>query len=318
MWAGSTQHRPLAINLECKLPLAPPPDTSYLREKQQQEREKAILAVGKIPAECKSIDQIEQVVEEVTKVLTYEGSSASNGDPTGRRGLPPEYLKEIFRLKKRLRSTNPLRAHERNRIRRAIRKVAKEGRMRAKVQRLEGMGPHSNFWKILKQSFGPPNGKSRERSLSTNPEEDGHLARSFAEGYAKVTKTAASLPIPPPSQSEPLSMNELKIVVSDLRKSSTPGEDGISNRVLDAALKDPAASKTIFNLMSSCVKLGYFPTKWRSALLLPIPKPGKKEFRPISLLSSLGKILERILLNRLRSGRTRALLPLRQDRTSNV
>jgi hypothetical protein len=48
----------------------------------------------------------------------------------------------------------------------------------------------------------------------------------------------------------------------------------------------------------------YFPTAWKTAHTVMIPKPGKcpndpKSYRPISLLSITGKIFERILTNRL-------------------
>jgi hypothetical protein len=50
--------------------------------------------------------------------------------------------------------------------------------------------------------------------------------------------------------------------------------------------------------------LGYFPTIWKVAKVIPIDKPNKppsdvNSYRPISLLSSLSKLLERIIASRL-------------------
>ncbi|GFU68211.1 RNA-directed DNA polymerase from mobile element jockey [Trichonephila clavipes] len=48
----------------------------------------------------------------------------------------------------------------------------------------------------------------------------------------------------------------------------------------------------------------HFPKPWKHAILTMIPKPGKDQkfplnFRPISLISSIGKIYEKILLKRI-------------------
>jgi hypothetical protein len=50
--------------------------------------------------------------------------------------------------------------------------------------------------------------------------------------------------------------------------------------------------------------LGYFPTIWKAAKVIPIHKPNKpptdaNSYRPISLLSSISKLLERIIASRL-------------------
>jgi hypothetical protein len=80
------------------------------------------------------------------------------------------------------------------------------------------------------------------------------------------------------------------------------GCDGVPNILLKNIPWRAAVFLTyIFN---SCLKLCYFPKEWRNATLIPIPKPGKdhsdpSNYRPISLLSSISKILERVILKRL-------------------
>jgi hypothetical protein len=56
-------------------------------------------------------------------------------------------------------------------------------------------------------------------------------------------------------------------------------------------------------IINAVVELQYFPQAWKNAIVIPIPKAGKKSdpgnFRPISLLNTLGKLTEKILLRRL-------------------
>lgn len=57
-------------------------------------------------------------------------------------------------------------------------------------------------------------------------------------------------------------------------------------------------------LFNHSLSMGYFPSAWKHANVLPIPKPGRdptllKNWRPISQLSCLGKIFERIILLRI-------------------
>jgi hypothetical protein len=58
--------------------------------------------------------------------------------------------------------------------------------------------------------------------------------------------------------------------------------------------------------MNGCFKYSYFPTAWKQANVIPILKPGKdpsdpKSYRPINLFNALSKILEMLLLHRLKS-----------------
>jgi hypothetical protein len=57
-------------------------------------------------------------------------------------------------------------------------------------------------------------------------------------------------------------------------------------------------------LFNSILKFGYFPAIWKPAKVIPIPKPNKPpphatSYRPISLLSVISKLLERVIASRL-------------------
>ena len=62
----------------------------------------------------------------------------------------------------------------------------------------------------------------------------------------------------------------------------------------------------ITKLFNHILMLGYFPTAWKAAKVISIPKPGQPPFdpgshRPINLLRTLSRLLERAVVHRLNS-----------------
>ena len=99
-----------------------------------------------------------------------------------------------------------------------------------------------------------------------------------------------------------VTVQEVKETLHNCKSRSAQGLDDINYQLLKK-LPDTFLL-LIATLFSCCFKIGYFPDKWKSAKTILLPKPGKdakqaKNHRPISLLSCLGKILERILAKRL-------------------
>ncbi|KZL86237.1 endonuclease reverse, partial [Colletotrichum incanum] len=85
--------------------------------------------------------------------------------------------------------------------------------------------------------------------------------------------------------------------------STTPGSDGITTAVLKTAW--PVIEDIVFSPYSGCIREGWHPTCFKEAILVILPKPGKRDralprsYRPIALLSVLGKGLERLVARRL-------------------
>jgi len=78
-----------------------------------------------------------------------------------------------------------------------------------------------------------------------------------------------------------------------------PGPDHLTVRLLEAAW--PWISDWVLELYRRSLKLRHFPAPFKLARMVFLGKPGKKDYtkvntsRPISLLSNLGKGLERII-----------------------
>ncbi|GBM88192.1 putative RNA-directed DNA polymerase from transposon BS, partial [Araneus ventricosus] len=96
--------------------------------------------------------------------------------------------------------------------------------------------------------------------------------------------------------------DELIKCIKNLNKNKAPGYDGIDNKII---LNLPINCITTLSIIiENIMKFGYFPTRWKTATVIPILKPGKDptdhvSYRPISLLPSISKIAEHLILSRL-------------------
>jgi len=98
-------------------------------------------------------------------------------------------------------------------------------------------------------------------------------------------------------------MEELTQAVAKLPHGKAPGPDHIPNDVIKlAAKRHPGMFIETYN---ACLSGGEFPARWKKATLVLLHKCAGKpldqpsSYRPISLLDGAGKLLERLLLNRL-------------------
>ncbi|GFX28886.1 RNA-directed DNA polymerase from mobile element jockey [Trichonephila clavipes] len=90
--------------------------------------------------------------------------------------------------------------------------------------------------------------------------------------------------------------------------SSIPDLSSDHNPVLFEVSLDNYTSPALstYSFPNCYLQQNYFPQEWKHALITVIPKPGKDEkfpenYRPISLIRSLGKIFEKILLKHINS-----------------
>lgn len=100
----------------------------------------------------------------------------------------------------------------------------------------------------------------------------------------------------------PISMAELRNASRKVGETKAPGPDGIPNIALKTAIE--LRPELFLEVYNDCLREGVFPGRWKQQRLVLLPK-GKKppnepsSYRPICLLDTAGKVLERILCNRL-------------------
>lgn len=90
----------------------------------------------------------------------------------------------------------------------------------------------------------------------------------------------------------------IKRFIKQLKPRKAPGIDGIDNRCIKALPNK--GLKFITTIINACLRLSYFPRIWKESKVIPIKKPNKPSdnpgsYRPISLLTSLSKILEKAI-----------------------
>jgi hypothetical protein len=155
----------------------------------------------------------------------------------------------------------------------------RHGRRLTKVPALQGPGglvhSHDEVANILSQRFFP----------QTPPE----VPTRFPDD-------------PPPHPTRALAAVDNKLIEPLLMKAagrSAPGQSGHTWTILKWAWgADP---DRITDLLSACLRAGHHPRLWKEAVVCVIPKPGRadytlaKNFRPISLLECLGKLLEKVV-----------------------
>lgn len=139
------------------------------------------------------------------------------------------------------------------------------------------------------------------------------LATFFPPLPARI-KDEGQRPQRAPVDMPDLTMEEVEEKVMSAKPWKAPGEDGLPAMVWKQLW--PVVKERVLLLFQTSLRDGDNPSQWRNAKIIPLKKPGKSDYtlakawRPISLLSTLGKILEAIVAERLSyAAETFGLLP---------
>jgi len=167
------------------------------------------------------------------------------------------------------------------------------------------------FWKIAKllnkNSSSIPSLVKNGYTATTDSDKATMLSGFFSECF-----NIAQPPLPI-SQEEPLSYlepsnlvesiddllcteDEVYEMIISLDTSKANGSDGISATMLKGTAH--SINPVLTHLFNMSIESGIFPDKWKLSLVVPIPKGGDhsnpSNYRPISLLSVISKMLERL------------------------
>ncbi|RKK79088.1 hypothetical protein BFJ63_vAg16914 [Fusarium oxysporum f. sp. narcissi] len=111
-----------------------------------------------------------------------------------------------------------------------------------------------------------------------------------------------------------LTLEEVERQLWATKSWKAPGEDGLPAIVWKQIW--PSVKHDVLDIFQTSLKEGVIPRQWRHARITPLKKPGKddytiaKAWRPISLLATLGKVLESVVAERISQAvETHGLLP---------
>ena len=109
----------------------------------------------------------------------------------------------------------------------------------------------------------------------------------------------------PTLQWYPFSKEDFKQVISKCNGLSAPGPNKLMWCYLKSIVNQDDYLINIINIANSCFNLGHWPNYFKYSSTIIIPKPNKtlydqpKAFRPIFLLNTLGKLIEKVIAERL-------------------
>ena len=96
-----------------------------------------------------------------------------------------------------------------------------------------------------------------------------------------------------------MNTNDVEKVLKSLDPSKATGPDGIGNRILKTLSNSLAPSLT--TLYNKSLTNGKYPSPWKIANITPLHKKNEqsetKNYRPISLLCNVGKVMEKCINN---------------------
>jgi Notch-like protein len=93
---------------------------------------------------------------------------------------------------------------------------------------------------------------------------------------------------------------EVEKIIKSLKDKNSIGYDEISNRIIKSSL--PRIISPITYICNAILNTGIFPERLKFAIVKPLFKKGKtnniSNYRPISLLTSFSKIIEKLIYTR--------------------
>ena len=268
-------------------------------------------------------------IDSATHTLTTEIKRALASSTTHRESAKPPtlsfHVRQLVRQRNNMRKTwqsnrDPNLKRELNRLTRKVRQKIVTEKQQQYKELIESLNPEDTsiweFAKKLRKPYGklPPLKDSNKIAYSDEEKAEAlanHYETQFEPNHDLMCQDTLRLVsqtlnnfrnTPVTAEINPASPQEIVDIIKNLKHRKSPGHDNIRN----VAAKNLPLNIIFFItlLINKILKLNYFPKEWKNAIIIPIRKVGEDatipaNYRPISLLPTLSKITEKIILKRL-------------------
>lgn len=294
---------------------------------------KSFRSLSKVECRIEEFEGVEEAVDYFTNFLQWsaEQSIPQTSGVLNRRPVP--WWSEECRqaVVERRRAFGRFRRHktdyyrdEYKRARARARRVLKEAQrtsFASYVSTLNSQTPMSQVWKRVHKIAGKytPSPPPVLNVNGVTVADSAGVANTLAEAFAGVSRRASrpqnvrqelereesNAPdfssIGVESYNIPFTMRDIRTALS-LCGDTSPGLDGIPYIML-RHLSDESLM-FLLDIYNAMWRESFVPPTWKSAIVIPIPKPGKDSsiplnYRPIALTSCMMKLLEKIVNTRL-------------------
>ena len=174
----------------------------------------------------------------------------------------------------------------------------------------------SSIWRNVKNWFGwtkygSPTQLQENGKIHSKPKEVARIMNEFftkkVEGLISTLEPAIECPLVLTRQVmngrncsfdlKPVFPNTVEEILRNLKPSSSCGLDDIDSKILKLGAKQLIPSIT--HILNLSITTKTFPEAWKTAKVIPLHKKDDlmdpKNYRPVSLLSTMSKLLERVI-----------------------
>lgn len=324
----STEHRPVEIHLGNIRNIHRLPEKEiYNYEKADWPTfKKSIVAEIHVNVNLNTSDEIDEAIDQITKTIQKAIKKSIPRSELKQNPLPADIRDKIRQRNKARRQVqrNPTKtnkmdyAHKKFILERALNSYNEE---QWNKRILRDAKKHGNVWRLIKYRKGTnntkiPNLKAEDGTIKFKGHDKAEL---LADTYVKHHEITENLSTPQtrnevqqlvhefnnrehliPDEHQ-ISFQEVQRTIRALKSLKAPGPDGIQNIIIKRLPRKAVVVLT--KIYKACLNLKYFPKDWKVATIIPIKKVGKDSkdphaYRPISLLNTLGKVLEKLILTR--------------------
>ena len=248
-----------------------------------------------------------EIIEWYTSTLQEAIRNNSYGMKNRKKKHKPWWCNELSVLK---RKRNQARNDGEHSLYSDLNKQFKYAYRKAKRKYLKGQvieiardrNPFEAFYKILPQT---KKRRSKHYEYRTGPLD---MANRIAHNFARISKCpedieeiediANSLESLSEDHFTAITEREFLSVLNRTNSKSSPGPDGLKYLAWVKICEDKRIRSDIIDALNDILSTGTIPGIWKDSTIYPLPKD-KNNFRPIALLSCIGKVLEKIVTQRL-------------------